>query len=117
VSINSADVGYVKPGDEVVVKVDTFPFERFGVLHGRLRAIGEDSQIGGTAAASGQAIGGMAHRSQVELTETTLRDGTTVAHLIPGMTLSAEIKSGSRSVISYFLSPVTRGFSESIREP
>jgi hemolysin D len=39
------------------------------------------------------------------------------ARLIPGMTLSAEIKVGTRSVLSYFVSPLTKGLSESIREP
>jgi hemolysin D len=39
------------------------------------------------------------------------------ARLIPGMTMSAEIKVGSRTVLGYFLNPITRGLSESIREP
>ncbi|MCW6511352.1 HlyD family type I secretion periplasmic adaptor subunit [Lichenifustis flavocetrariae] len=118
VSINSADVGYVKPGDSVVLKIDAFPFQRDGVLEGRLRAIGEDSTPpGGSVAGNNQALGGMMHRSQIELTRTTLKGGPKDAHLIPGMTLTAEIKAGTRSVISYFLNPITRGFDESIREP
>ena len=117
VAINSGDVGYVKPGDAVVVKLDTYPFERFGTLDGRLRAVGEDSLAGGTAAASGQAPGSMTHRSQVELGSNALHDGAAPVRLIPGMTLTAEVKAGSRSVISYFLTPITRGLGESIREP
>ena len=117
VAINSSDVGYVKPGDEVLIKVDTYPYERFGTLHGRLRAIGEDSLSGGTMAASGQAPGSMTHRSQIELGPNDLHDKSGPARLIPGMTLSAEVKAGSRSVISYFLNPITRGLNESIREP
>ncbi|MDX7952118.1 HlyD family type I secretion periplasmic adaptor subunit [Lichenihabitans sp. Uapishka_5] len=117
VSIASGDVGYVKPGDAVLIKVDTFPFERFGTLHGRLRAVAEQSLGGGTAAASGQAPGGLTHLSQVEIDNPVLRDGDTPVRLIPGMSLSAEVKAGSRSVISYFLEPVTRGLHESIREP
>ena len=39
------------------------------------------------------------------------------ARLIPGMTVAAEVKVGARSVISYFLYPIERGFDESIREP
>jgi len=43
VMINSADVGYTKLGDEVAVKVDAFPYQRHGLLTGKLRAVGEDS--------------------------------------------------------------------------
>ncbi|MFZ4809338.1 MAG: hypothetical protein ACOYLQ_18955 [Hyphomicrobiaceae bacterium] len=39
------------------------------------------------------------------------------ARLTPGMTASADIKVGMRSVISYFLTPLIRGFDESLREP
>jgi hemolysin D len=120
VMIGSADVGYTKLGDDVAIKVDAFPYQRHGLLRGRLRSIGEDSfsPYGAIAlTSSGSTSGSVYHRSQVDLTSTRLRavpDGT---HLIPGMTLTAEIKVGSRSVISYFLYPVLRGFSESIREP
>ncbi len=120
VMINSADVGYTKPGDDVVVKVDAFPFMQHGMLKGRLRAIGEDSSQPNGAGADMSSVGlggGVFHRSQVELTDTALTGLAPGAHLFPGMSLSAEIKVGSRSVISYFLNPILRGFHESIREP
>jgi HlyD family secretion protein len=53
----------------------------------------------------------------VELTSTKLEAMPTGSKLIPGMTMAAEIKVGTRSIISYFLNPLTRGLSESIREP
>jgi HlyD family secretion protein len=121
VMINSGDVGYTKLGDEVEIKVDAFPYQRHGLLEGRLRAVGEDSisTIAPPAMASSSAlpIPGVVHRSQVALDGTALHDLPEGTHLIPGMTLTAEIKVGSRSVISYFLYPLMRGFDESIREP
>jgi HlyD family secretion protein len=121
VMINSADVGYTKLGDEVAMKVDAFPYQRHGLLQGRLRAVGEDSVSTNAmaAAAPGSAlpIPGVVHRSQVELSGAELHDLPAGTRLIPGMTLTAEIKVGSRSVISYFLYPIMRGFDESIREP
>jgi hemolysin D len=120
VMISSADVGYTKLGDDVAVKVDAFPYQRHGLLSGRLRSIGEDSSSPyGTLAiaSSGSSNGGVFHRSQVVLTDIKLRALPEGTHLIPGMTLTAEIKVGARSVISYFLYPMLRGFSESIREP
>ena len=60
---------------------------------------------------------GAFHRGTVEFSSTKLDSLPAGARLFPGMTLSAEVKVGSRSVMSYFLNPITRGFSESIREP
>jgi ABC-type protease/lipase transport system fused ATPase/permease subunit len=71
-------------------------------------------------AQEGQVIGivaGARVPAQVVLTSTKLGALPDATHLIAGMTLTAEIKVGSRRVISYFLHPVLRGFSESIREP
>lgn len=120
VMISSGDVGYAKPGDEVMIKVDAFPYIKHGMLKGRLRSIGEDlsllSEAGASATSSGQ-LTGVFHRSQVELINSTLTGLSPSAHLFPGMSLMAEIKVGSRSVISYFLNPILRGFREAIREP
>jgi hemolysin D len=53
----------------------------------------------------------------MSLTSTALRNVQDSYRLIPGMTVAAEIKSGERSVLSYFLYPLIRGLDESIREP
>ncbi len=111
IAIGSADVGYARLGDRVVVKVDAFPYQRHGALSGRLRSIGEES----VAAATGGPP--MYHHSQVELDSTRLHDLAEGAQVIPGMTVTAEIEVGSRSVISYFLYPILRGLHESLREP
>jgi hemolysin D len=121
IMIHSADVGYTRVGDEVAIKVDAFPYQRHGLLAGRLRSIGEDSVTpGGSASAipvGGQGAAGVFHRCQVTLTSTELSLLPPGARLIPGMAVTAEVKVGSRSVISYFLYPIQRGFRESIREP
>ncbi|WP_439814102.1 HlyD family type I secretion periplasmic adaptor subunit [Zavarzinia sp. CC-PAN008] len=112
VMLASGDVGYARTGDTVEIKVDAFPFQRHGLLHGRVSTIGEESLSPAQTAAPGNF-----HRSRIAIDDTTLRDLPPGTRLIPGMTLTAEIKVGSRSVISYFLYPVTRGFREAIREP
>jgi HlyD family secretion protein len=118
VMIASSDVGYAKLGDPVVVKVDAFPFQRHGMLDGRLRTIGEDSSIPGNGLqGSAPATAGVFHRSEVSLTSTALRDLPEGTHLIPGMTATAEIKVGSRSVLSCILNPLLRNVDESFREP
>lgn len=127
VMISSADIGYAKPGDDVVLKVEAFPWQRHGLLKGRLLSVSEESfPVGGSgvgASGSGMpapsrgGVGGAMHRALVHLVNTKLESLPEGARLIPGMTLSAEIKVGSRSVLSYFLNPLTKGLSESIREP
>ncbi|WP_052401930.1 HlyD family type I secretion periplasmic adaptor subunit [Muricoccus aerilatus] len=114
IAIGSADIGYTKPGDEVRVKVDAFPYQRHGLLTGRLRAIVADSAPSPAGAAGGSTA---FHRAVVELRDSTLQGMPEGARLIPGMTLAAEIRVGTRTVISYILYPIMRSISESLREP
>jgi HlyD family secretion protein len=125
ININSGDIGYTRTNDPVVVKVDAFPYQRHGFLKGRLAVISEESfAVNGTGAGPDSQVpaptkdaAGAVHRGRVQLLSTTLEEMPEGARLIPGMTLTAEIKVGKRSVLSYFLNPLTRVFGESIREP
>ena len=113
VTLSSGEIGYTKTGDAVVVKIDAFPYQRHGALEGRLRSVSQESVSGQSLGQAGDAF----HRGQISLTETSLDYLPEGARIIPGMTLTAEIKVGTRSLISYFLYPITRGFEESLREP
>jgi HlyD family secretion protein len=117
IMINSADVGFTTTGDEVALKIDAYPYQQHGLLKGVLRSVGEDVSSGAVTSPSAPTPPGIYHRSRVQLTDTRLHDVPAGTHLIPGLSLTAEIKVGSRSVISYFLYPISRGLSESIREP
>ena len=57
------------------------------------------------------------YKARIEVTSTKLRDVPTSFRLIPGMTVTAEINAGERTILSYFLYPLLRGLDESIREP
>jgi HlyD family secretion protein len=122
VTIPSADVGDLTPGSAVEVKVDAFPYQRHGLIKGRLLSVGEESfPAGGPAGSEGSAPApggvGAFHRARVALLSLHLHGLPPGALLFPGMTLTAEIKVGTRSAMSYFISPLTRGFDESLREP
>lgn len=120
VMIGSGDIGYLMAGQRAALKVDAFPFQRHGMLTGRLRSVGAESIApgdNGMLPPSGQALPGAFHRSQIALDPASLRNLPEQAALMPGMTLSAEIQVGSRSVLSYFLYPLLRGFDEALREP
>jgi hemolysin D len=114
IEIDAADVGYVTLDDDVRVKLDAFPFQRHGLLKGRLRTVSEDAfvrQPGATAGAPNY------YRARVELTTTQLRNVPEATRLLPGMGVRGEILVGDRRVITYFLYPLIRALDESLREP
>jgi HlyD family secretion protein len=126
IAITSGDVGYVKIGDFTQIKVDAFPYQRYGRLRGHLAAISQESFGGGQKedqrasmgfSETSTIAGGAVHKARIELEDQTLQNLPEGVHLIPGMTLLAEIKVGTRSIISYFLNPITRGLGESVKEP
>lgn len=114
VQVNSIDVGYLKVGDTVRIKFDAFPFQRHGAVDGILRMISEDAFRGN--AASGQGVDAY-YQCRINLGAGQLKNLPDQARLLPGMTLTSEIKVGQRSVISYLLWPLTKAMDESIREP
>jgi len=120
ITINSSEIGYIHDGEEAVVKVDAFPYQRHGFLAGKLTFVSEQSFASGAApgdSAVGSASAGAVHHGRIELTNTDLRNLPPGAGLIPGMTMSAEIKVGARRAITFFLYPLLRGMGESLREP
>lgn len=109
IAIRSADAGMVAPGDPVDLKIDAFPWRRHGALTGRLMDVSSAS-FTPEGAVEAQ------HPARVSLTG-DLHDLAEGAGLLPGMTLEADVKTGTRSVLDYFLDPLLRGLSEALREP
>lgn len=113
VSVHPRDIGHLRVDDTARVKVEAFPFQKHGVLEGRVAIIGEDiveETVQGTKLPL--------YRVRVAMpTDQRLKNVPDDFRLIPGMTVTAEIKVGKRSVISYFLYPVIRAFDTGLREP
>jgi HlyD family secretion protein len=119
VQIDSIDVGYVKTGDDVRLKLDAFPFQRHGSLAAHVRTVSEDAfrrDAGGNTSALDPGTDAF-FLSRVDLAQTTLDRMPSHARLLPGMTLTAEIVVGRRSVMSYLLWPLTRALDTAAREP
>jgi len=124
VDVDSADVARLRIGDNVRVKLDALPFQRHGTIEGRLRVITEnsfqpDKNAGPAGPQTGKDPDGRPafFRARITLGSVTLQDVPPDFRLIPGMTTSAEILVGKRTIISYLLDPVIRVFDESLREP
>ena len=106
--LENKDVGFVKVGQPVEVKVETFPFTRYGTLPGRVSFVSND--------ATPDEARGLIFQARVSLDRITLNvEGREVA-LTPGMAVSAEIATGRRSVIEFFLDPVRRSVDQALRE-
>jgi len=119
VQIDSIDTGYVKAGDTVRLKVDAFPYQKHGALTGTIKNISEDAfRRDNFGNPSLQAQGTDAfYLGRVSLGREKLKNLPPQAKLLPGMTLSAEIVVGKRSVMSYLLWPLHKTVDESIGEP
>jgi hemolysin D len=114
VKIDSQDVGNIKVGHPVHVKVDAFPFQRHGTIEAKVRTISEDA----FKRDGGSKVGGeVYYASRITLTNTTLKNMKDKSRLLPGMTVTAEIVVGDRSVMSYIAWPLLRGLDEAAREP
>jgi hemolysin D len=107
--VENKDVGFVKQGQRAAVKVDAFPYTRFGLLEGKVGLVSSDAVQDEKRGPIFQA------RITVPARELVLNDASKVA-LSPGMAVTADIATGRRSLISYFLSPLQALTSESLRE-
>lgn len=114
VQITSQDVGYVKLNDPVRIKIDAFPFQKHGLIQGTLEVLGQDAF---TKDAKTSQASAPYYLGRAALTTNGLRNLPRNAPMIPGMTLSAEIVVGKRTVMSYVMYPVIRGLTEAAREP
>lgn len=114
VHIDPQDIGYIKIGHPVRLKLDSFPFQRHGSLDATVRTLSEDAFR--RDASSNSALD-VYYLSRITLGETQLKNMLESARLLPGMTLTAEIVVGQRSVISYLAWPLMRGLGEAAHEP
>ena len=127
--IPNRDIGFVHVGQEAQIKIDTFNFARYGLLRGKVSTISQDAitrdvstnapkdKASGAENSSSEPTGQeLSYAARVSLDQTQMQVDDTLANLSPGMAVTVEIKTGSRSVISYLLSPLLRYTHDSMRE-
>ncbi len=96
-TLENQDIGFVKSGQRVVVKVATYPFQRYGYLEGEVETISPD--------AVADEKKGLVYKAKIKLTGDTSSKQTQL-NLLPGMSVSAEITTGKRRIIEFFLDPL-----------
>lgn len=107
-TILNKDIGFVKPGQRATVKVESFPYTRYGYLEGEVVSVSHD-------AAQDEYLGLVFPARVKLLTSTLMIDGAQVS-LTPGMALSVEIKTAKRRLIDYLIGPLTIHATEAMHE-
>ncbi|RZJ29364.1 MAG: HlyD family type I secretion periplasmic adaptor subunit, partial [Chryseobacterium sp.] len=108
VTLENKDIGFVAVGQEVAIKLETFPFTRYGTVKAKVEKVTQDAVNDEKRGAIFPALVSL-EKTHVQVDEKHIR-------LAPGMNVTAEIKTGHRRVIDYFLSPITQFQKESLRE-
>ncbi len=127
--VSNRDIGFVHEGQDAEIKIDTFSFTRYGLLHGSVIDVSQDAiardkpqdksgdKSQGTEAASSEPKGQeLNYAARVSLDRTQMQVEDKLVNLTPGMAVTVEIKTGSRRIISYLLSPLVRYKQEMLRE-
>ena len=127
--VPNREIGFVHVGQDVQIKVDAFNFTRYGLLHGRVLSVSQDAIVRdvspdkrkdntpGAESTSSEPKGQeLNYAVRVSLDRTQIQVDDAVANLSPGMVVTAEIKTGSRAVITYLLSPLLRYAHDSMHE-
>ena len=106
-SLLNKDVGFVEIGQEVSVKFDTFPFQKYGTLKGKVMNISPD-------AVEDEKMGTV-YKLKISLEKQQMIVNGQNVNIVPGMTVSAEIKTGERRIIEFFLEPVIKYVDEGLK--
>ena len=127
--ISNRDIGFVSAGQDAEIKVDTFNFTRYGLLHGHVLNVSTDAITRdrreeatrdgspatekSTSEPKGQEL---VYAARVALNRTQMQIEGKSVPLGPGMAVTVEVRTGTRRIISYLLSPLLKYQQESLRE-
>lgn len=120
--ISNEDAGQVRSGQKVKIKFAAYPFQKYGLLEGEVRHVSPDASDLPEAANRekkrelGHMLPPTGYRALVAVRSVVLETDGMQFYVAPGMQLSAEIHLGTRSVMSYLLSPVQKTLHEAGRE-
>jgi hemolysin D len=112
VQISADQIAFVRPGDPVTLKVDAFRSYEFGTLEGTVKWVGDNA----STTLNSQPVPAY-YNVEVTIDRNKLINVPATSTLLPGMTLTADIKVGSRSIWDYVMGGLTRGVGQSMREP
>jgi hemolysin D len=108
VKVQNKDIGFVHEEQEVEIKIDSFPFTKYGTIHGTVLSLSRDSIEDEQQ--------GLVYPARISMNRTDIQSGDKMIELTPGMSVTVEIKTGKRQLIQYLLAPLQEYQDESLRE-
>jgi hemolysin D len=128
--VSNRDIGFVRGGQATEIKIDTFNFTKYGLLQGRVESlshdsiqrekppdrVGEQRHAGDESETSEPAGQELIYSARVSLDQVQMQVDDRMVDLEPGMAVTVEIKTGSRRIIEYLLSPLLRHKQQALRE-
>ncbi|WP_247992238.1 HlyD family efflux transporter periplasmic adaptor subunit [Bradyrhizobium sp. 186] len=123
--VDNQDIGFVHPGQDAEIKIDTFNFTRYGLRHGKVVSLSQDAiprdnsgklDPSSRPSAGDSGAADPAYAARVSLDQTRMQVDDKLLNLSPGMAVTVEIKTGKRRIIDYLLLPISRHRQESLRE-
>lgn len=106
--VQNKDIGFVRAGQAAEIKVETFPFTKYGTIDGEVRSLSRD--------ATPDEHLGLVYAARVRMHKATMQVEEKIVNLTPGMAVTVEVNMGTRRLIEYLLSPLLRYRDESVRE-
>lgn len=108
VFLENKDIGFVHEGMPAEIKIHTFPFTKYGVIDAEVTTVSDDATVDEKR--------GLIYRMQLRMAKNTLWVEGKEVKLQPGMAVTAEVQTGERRIIEFFLAPLLRHGQESLRE-
>ena len=106
--VENKDIGFVSRGQTAVVKIETFPFTKYGTIDAKVSHVSDDAMKDEKM--------GLVFPIRVKLDKASIRVENKSVNLSPGMAVTVEVKTAQRRIIEYFLSPLLQYRDESLRE-
>ncbi len=101
--VQNIDISEIEVGDSVSIKLDAYPYSKYGTVNGKIKYISPGAFVDETL-------------GSVYLVKTDMQNDNPDIQIIPGLTGKVEIKTGTRSIMEYFLEPLIEGFGNSLKE-
>jgi hemolysin D len=127
--VSNRDIGFVHAGQQAEIKIDTFNFTRYGLLHGAVLNVSQDAILrdqpqdrandrrpgaqNDSSEPKGQELN---YSARISLDHAKMQVDERTVDLSPGMAVTVEIKTGTRTILSYLLSPLLRYQQEVLHE-
>ncbi len=108
VFLANKDIGFVHEDMSAAIKIHTFPFTKYGVIEAQVINVSDDAMVDEQR--------GLIYSMQLRMAKNTIWVDGKELRLMPGMAVTAEVQTGKRRIIEFFLAPLMRHSEESLRE-